>query len=259
MQQGLSVQACWACALDTASHLKNCTAAEHTKASAYELFFNKKLTLSTLRVFGCLAYVRVPGNNTSKLDARAMPGVFTGDEPCSKAWRIYVYQDGWVSIKSRDVRFIEHKRPDEVLENISEDEAVPGDMLDPLWMSTAEAEDQQVVEPAETADDDESEGDNNDAGAVHQDEGQPEEAVHHSDEDEPSEAQYNASEDEAASMQAGGDVQGTQSGARTKKPSVRFQDHYVYHARGCITDQPNSVQEALKRPWPCRRGSMARC
>jgi hypothetical protein len=29
---------------------------------------------------------------------------------------------------------------------------------------------------------------------------------------------------------------------------VRFQDHYVYHARGCMTDQPNSVQEALKRP-----------
>jgi hypothetical protein len=250
LQHHLS-QAFWACALDTASHLKNCTAAEHEKTSAYELFFKRKPNLFTLRVFGCLAYVRVPGNNSSKLDARAMPGVFTGYEPSSKAWRVYVYQDGWVSFKSRDVRFIEHKRPDEVLENIPEDEPCQGNVPDPLWLSTAETEDQQTVEPAETADDEESEGDNNDEVALHQDEAQPEEVVHEnhdSDGDEPSEAGYNASEDEDASMQEDGDVQGTQRSARTRKPSVRFREHYVYHARGCMTDQPNSVQEALKRP-----------
>jgi hypothetical protein len=245
----------WACAVDTACHLKNCTAGEREPVSAYQMFHNKKPDLSMLRVFGCLAYVRVPEKKRQKLDARAEPGVFTGYEQSSKSWRIYVYRDGWVCCKSRNVRFIEDKRPDVVLEKVPKNEKASDVLSDPLWLGDAENDHPQGValaeNVAENVEDDVSDDEAGDDASgehdgAHSEASIPEEEIGTG--NEPREAGYNASEDDDTSVNDGGNVQDNDRSTRNRKPSVRFQDHYVYHAREGMIDQPSSVQEALKRP-----------
>jgi hypothetical protein len=65
--------------------------------------------------------------------------------------------------------------------------------------------------------------------------------------DEPSETGYSASEEMGASQIEDTNMQEAPSTTRARKPSVRIQNHYVYHTTQRLTDQPNSVHEALKR------------
>jgi transposase InsO family protein len=67
----------WGYAVDTACYLKNCTAGEGETTTSYEIFHTKKPDLTTLRVFGCLAYVRVPEEQRGNQDARAILGVLS--------------------------------------------------------------------------------------------------------------------------------------------------------------------------------------
>ena len=96
----------------------------------------KKPLLADLRVFGCTAYVHVPREKRNKLNACSQQGIFTGYEAHSKAWRVYVWRSGrFISIKSRNVRFMENVRPDSVLSHVEDCEA---DELIPRMVSTRE-------------------------------------------------------------------------------------------------------------------------
>lgn len=61
-----------------------------------------------LRVFGCVAHMKVPPDNLKKLDSRSKIVVYLGKEPGSKAFRLYDPQTQTICV-SRDVVFEERK------------------------------------------------------------------------------------------------------------------------------------------------------
>jgi hypothetical protein len=60
-----------------------------------------------LRVFGCIAYMKITRPHLTKLDDRGLKMVFIGYEPGSKAYRLYDLVSGRVQV-SRDVVFDEN-------------------------------------------------------------------------------------------------------------------------------------------------------
>ncbi|KAJ3473654.1 hypothetical protein NLI96_g12893 [Meripilus lineatus] len=93
----------WGEALMHAVWLKNRTATRALpNTTPYEQSTGRKPDLSTLREFGCKAYVRVEGQ--SKLESRTRVGHFVGFDSESKAYRVYWPDTRQVSIE-RNVRF----------------------------------------------------------------------------------------------------------------------------------------------------------
>ena len=115
----------WAAAFDTACYLRNRLPVHGQESVPYEAFFRKNAgDHNDIRVFGCLCYMHIPQAKRrrpyvrdNKVSAVAKPGIFTGYEANSKAWRVYVWENNkFVSYKSRNVRFFEDIRPTAVLE-----------------------------------------------------------------------------------------------------------------------------------------------
>ena len=98
----------WGEALLTACHLHNRIPSRKLKISPYELWKKRKPNVSYLRVWGCLAFYRVPDPKRMKLGLRASKGIFVGYAENSKAYRILDSHSN-VIIESRDVEFIENK------------------------------------------------------------------------------------------------------------------------------------------------------
>ncbi|KAL8097202.1 hypothetical protein AgCh_030354 [Apium graveolens] len=74
----------------------------------YEAWCKRKPHLEHIRVFGCLAYMKVPTVNLKKLDDRSLPVIHLGKEPGTKAYRLYNPVSNTVHV-SRDVFFVERK------------------------------------------------------------------------------------------------------------------------------------------------------
>lgn len=71
-----------------------------------EIWFNKDVDTSILRVFGCKAMVHVPNEKRTKLDSKSTECFFVGYSDESKAYRLYNRTTRRVII-SRDVVFLE--------------------------------------------------------------------------------------------------------------------------------------------------------
>ena len=50
-----------------------------------ELFFDKKLEVNHLRIFGCPVYIHIPKEKRTKLDPSGKKGIFVGYSESSKA------------------------------------------------------------------------------------------------------------------------------------------------------------------------------
>ena len=96
----------WEETLLTACHVHNRIPSKKTKTSPYEIWKGRKLNLSYLRVWGCIAYYRFPNPKRTKLGPRALKNVFVGYAENSKAYRL-LDKDSNVIIESRDVEFLE--------------------------------------------------------------------------------------------------------------------------------------------------------
>ena len=98
----------WGEAVICAAYIRNrCpTSAISSDCTPYELWHGKKPSLDHLRVFGCKAYVHIPDQKRSKLDAKSKPCVFIGYSDISKAYRFYDPASPSV-IESRDAIFDE--------------------------------------------------------------------------------------------------------------------------------------------------------
>ena len=59
------------------------------KKTPQEAWYNKKLTVHHLQVFGCVAYMKITRLHLTKLDSRGLKVVFIGYEPENKAYRLY--------------------------------------------------------------------------------------------------------------------------------------------------------------------------
>lgn len=74
----------------------------------YEAWSDKKPHIGHIRVFGCIAYMKIPSQKTTKLDDRSRPVVNLGKEPGTKAYRLYDPINNKVCV-SQDVIFEENK------------------------------------------------------------------------------------------------------------------------------------------------------
>ena len=72
----------------------------------FEAWTGIKANMDHLRVFGCLAHVKIVSSNLKKLEDRSKPMVFIGYEKCSKAYRVYVPFIGNIHL-TRDIIFEE--------------------------------------------------------------------------------------------------------------------------------------------------------
>ncbi|XP_076918584.1 uncharacterized protein LOC143579055 [Bidens hawaiensis] len=77
-----------------------------TNTTPFEALKGRKPNLKHLRVFGCVAYAKVPSNHLTKLDDRSVKMVYLGVEEGSKAYRLYDPNTKRICI-SRDVKFLE--------------------------------------------------------------------------------------------------------------------------------------------------------
>ena len=72
-----------------------------------EVFSDRKLEYSHLRIFGCPMYIHIPKEKRTKLDPSGKKGIFVGYSESLKAYRIYF--PGFKKIEiSRNVIFDEH-------------------------------------------------------------------------------------------------------------------------------------------------------
>nr|GEW41968.1 ribonuclease H-like domain, reverse transcriptase, RNA-dependent DNA polymerase [Tanacetum cinerariifolium] len=74
----------------------------------YEALKRKKPNLENLKVFGCIAYAKVPSQHLKKLDDRSTKMVYIGNEQGSKAYRLFDPTTQRVCV-STDVKFKENE------------------------------------------------------------------------------------------------------------------------------------------------------
>ena len=74
----------------------------------YEVWSGKKPDLGHIRVFGCVAHMKIPSVHITKLDIRSKVVVYLGKEPGTKAHRLYNPKEKMIHV-SRDVVFEENK------------------------------------------------------------------------------------------------------------------------------------------------------
>lgn len=79
-----------------------------TGKTPYEALKGEKPHLHHVKVFGCIAHMKVPGAQTKKLDDRSKTVIYLGSEPGTKAHRLYDPNSGVIQV-SRDVVFEEDK------------------------------------------------------------------------------------------------------------------------------------------------------
>ncbi|GJR99270.1 zinc finger, CCHC-type containing protein [Tanacetum coccineum] len=97
----------WGEALLTTCHVSNIIIAKKLKVSPYD-WKGRKPNISYFRVWGCLAYHKVPLHNTSKSGHRDLKSVFVRYAKDSKSYRC-LDLDSNVIVESRDVDFFENK------------------------------------------------------------------------------------------------------------------------------------------------------
>jgi hypothetical protein len=102
----------WGEAVSTAVYLLNRSSTKSVDGKTrFEVWYGYKPDVSYLRVFGCIAHVKVMKPHLSKLEDRSTPMVFLGYEPGSAAYRVFDPARNRVHV-TRDVVFDEGARWD---------------------------------------------------------------------------------------------------------------------------------------------------
>ncbi|KAL1215287.1 Retrovirus-related Pol polyprotein from transposon RE1 [Cardamine amara subsp. amara] len=97
----------WGDAVMTACYLINRTLTKVLNdISPYEVLNKTKPHMDHLRVFGCVCFVLVPGDQRNKLDAKSTRSVFIGYSTTQKGYRCYDPSTKRI-MTSRDVKFLE--------------------------------------------------------------------------------------------------------------------------------------------------------
>jgi hypothetical protein len=94
----------WALAMAAAVHVRSRVHSSGADGVPFTLATGRRVDLSSMRVFGCPAYVHVDKSQRRKLDDRAWKGIFVGYASESPAWLVYNPATRWVA-SSRNVVF----------------------------------------------------------------------------------------------------------------------------------------------------------
>ncbi|MCO5597658.1 hypothetical protein L7F22_051739 [Adiantum nelumboides] len=90
-----------------AAHVLNrCPTRALKTITPYESWYDRKPSVSSLRVFGCLAYAHIPQQLRGKLDDKAVKCIFVGYSSGSKGYRLYNPATNKI-FERRDVIFVE--------------------------------------------------------------------------------------------------------------------------------------------------------
>ncbi|MCO5572500.1 hypothetical protein L7F22_026255 [Adiantum nelumboides] len=96
----------WMEAVACAAHVLNrCPTRALKNITPYESWYDRKPSVSYLRVFGCLAYAHIPQQLRGKLDDKAVKCIFVGYSSGSKGYRLYNPATNKI-FESRDVIFV---------------------------------------------------------------------------------------------------------------------------------------------------------
>ncbi|MCO5612630.1 hypothetical protein L7F22_066899 [Adiantum nelumboides] len=97
----------WMEAVACAAHVLNrCPTRALKTITPYESWYDRKPSVSYLRVFGCLAYAHIPQQLRGKLDDKAVKCIFVGYSSGSKGYRLYNPATNKI-FESCDVIFVE--------------------------------------------------------------------------------------------------------------------------------------------------------
>jgi hypothetical protein len=113
---GLS-KAWWGEAILTACHVLNRVPTKNKKITQFEEWEKRRLNLSYLRTWGCLAKVNVPINKKCKLGPKTVDCIFLGYSFHSTGYRFLIRKsnvpDMYVDtiMESRDATFFENEFP----------------------------------------------------------------------------------------------------------------------------------------------------
>lgn len=100
----------WAEAVNTAVYVLNCTGPSSVKdKTPFELFFNKKPSISHLRVFGSEVFVHVPKEKRKKWNKKAKKGIFVGYCDDTKGYRVWIEEENKIEV-TRDIIFNENQK-----------------------------------------------------------------------------------------------------------------------------------------------------
>ena len=106
--QGLGYEF-WAEAVVNAVYTRNrCPTSALQGMTPQQAWTGMKPSISHMRIFGCIAYAKVPDSRRGKLEAKGTRCIFLGYCEGTKAYRLMCL-DTQKIIKSRDVEFLEHK------------------------------------------------------------------------------------------------------------------------------------------------------
>src|SRR5690606_28045577 len=99
----------WSDVVQTACYLINRVPTKILKnLSPFEVLNKNKPHIDHLRVFGCLCYCLVPGEQRSKLEAKSTKGMFIGYSVTQRGYKCYDPVTRRVMV-SRDVKFVESR------------------------------------------------------------------------------------------------------------------------------------------------------
>ncbi|WZZ60344.1 hypothetical protein YC2023_060451 [Brassica napus] len=99
----------WSDGVQTACYLINRVPTKILKnLSPFEVLNKSKPVIDHLRVFGCVCYVMVPGEQRNKLEAKSTKAMFIGYSITQKGYNFYDHEARRVMV-SREVKFVETK------------------------------------------------------------------------------------------------------------------------------------------------------
>ena len=103
----------WTEALFSACHILNRIHSKKHDSSPYELWKNRKPNINYFKVWGCLAHVRLPDQQLTKIGYRGVDCVFIGYSQTSKAYRFLNLEtpSPHTIIESLHANFFEHIFP----------------------------------------------------------------------------------------------------------------------------------------------------
>lgn len=243
----------WAEAVNTAVYLKNRSPHKIIKgATPQEIWTGKKIDLSHLKVFGCLAYVHVPKNLRNKWDAKGKPYIFVGYCEDSKGYRLFDIEDKGKIIRARDVVFLENKfsieerseadnnlnsyihLSNEDKEVLSSEEDIQQNDIRSERRSEEDEEEFQSLTDQEQQD---AEEDNRETENRHQDHKDQDQVDQDNDKNQDQEDQDNVGED----------IRETERRyPKRNRSSKKFSDYFLFQAT-CEPSDPKNLTEVLKR------------
>jgi hypothetical protein len=84
----------WGEAILTACHVLNRVSTKNKEIAPFEEWFKKKVNLSYLRTWDCLAMVTVPNNKERKLGPKTVDCIFVGYAMNSVGYRFLIVESG---------------------------------------------------------------------------------------------------------------------------------------------------------------------